>query len=97
MEVTRVQPGRPSRTTSGTRTTGWESRVKRRCADFMSINISATSAYATVQLKITRQNALIETRKPLTTCTRCFGSNEGQLHYSSKMRFALSLSHEKTV
>jgi len=25
MEVTRVPPGRPSRTTSGTRTTGWES------------------------------------------------------------------------
>jgi len=24
MEVTRVPPGRPSRTTSGTRTTGWE-------------------------------------------------------------------------
>jgi len=24
MEVTRVLPGRPSRTTSGTRTTGWE-------------------------------------------------------------------------
>jgi len=24
LEVTRVPPGRPSRTTSGTRTTGWE-------------------------------------------------------------------------
>jgi len=27
MEVTRVPPGRPSRTTSGTRTTGWEPLV----------------------------------------------------------------------
>jgi len=28
MEVTRVPPGRPSRTTSGTRTTGWEPLIK---------------------------------------------------------------------
>ena len=27
MEVTRVPPGRPSRTTSGTRATGWEPLV----------------------------------------------------------------------
>jgi len=27
MEITRVPPGRPSRTTSGTRTAGWEPLV----------------------------------------------------------------------